>query len=109
MQEEESARVRRELAESAQSAQEAYKTVERAAETPTAANILAARDMEEHIRKILDRWNADSKSKVKPAQLWQRLQDPDKFREAYREAAAPAAQALPPPPTLCSTLLHIPD
>ncbi len=88
MQEEESARARRELAESAQSTQEAYKTVERAAETPTAANILAAQDMEEHIRKILDRWNADSKSKVKPAQLWQRLQDPDKFREAYREAEA---------------------
>ena len=28
------------------------------------------------------------KIQVKPAQLWQRLQDPDKFREAYREAAA---------------------
>ena len=86
--EEESARLRRELAEAAQGSQETYKTLERAVETPSAANILAAQDMEEHIRKIMDRWNTDSRNKMKPAQLWQRLQDPGKFQEAYQEAVA---------------------
>lgn len=87
-QEEESARMRRELAQAAQSAPEACETVERAAQTPAAANILAAQDMEEQIRRILERWNAGSRNSVKPAQLWRRLQEPEEFQQQYREAVA---------------------
>lgn len=87
-QEQDSARMRQELARSAEVSQETYKTLERAEESPTVANILAAQDMEEQIRKIMDRWNEDSRNKVKPAQLWQRLQEPEEFKEAYQEAVA---------------------
>lgn len=78
-------RMRQELARAAEASQEACKTLERAQESPTVANVLAAQDMEEEIGKILDRWNTDSKGRVKPAQLWQRLQEPEEFKETYRE------------------------
>ncbi len=83
--EQDSDRMRQELARAAEVSQEACKTLERAQESPTVANVLAAQDMEEEIRKILDRWNTDSKGRVKPAQLWQRLQEPEEFKETYRE------------------------
>lgn len=83
--EQDSDRMRQELARAAEASQEACKTLERAQESPTVANVLAAQDMEEEIRKILDRWNTDSKGRVKPAQLWQRLQEPEEFKETYRE------------------------
>lgn len=87
-QEEESARARREFAQAAQSSPEACETVQRAVETPTAANILAAQEMEEQIRRILERWNTDGRNRVKPAGLWQRLQEPEEFREEYQKTVA---------------------
>ena len=84
--EQDSDRMRQELARAAEASQETCKTLERAQETPTVANVLAAQDMEEEIQKIMDRWNTDSRGRVKPAQLWQRLQEPEEFKESYREA-----------------------
>ena len=83
--EQDSDRMRQELARAAEASQETCKTLERAQETPTVANVLAAQDMEEEIQKIMNRWNTDSKGRVKPAQLWQRLQEPEEFKESYRE------------------------
>lgn len=84
--EQDSAELRREWARSATASQEVYKELERAQEAPTVANVLASQGMEEEIQKLMGRWNAHSRDKEKPSQLWQRLQKPAEFKEAYQEA-----------------------
>lgn len=79
------AELRQECARSAAASQEVYKELERAEEAPTVANVLAARGMEEEIQKLMSRWNGGSKHREKPGQLWQRLQNPGEFKEAYQE------------------------
>ncbi len=83
-----SAEMRQQMANAGTASQEVYKELERAQETPTVANVLAAQGMEEEIQKLMGRWNAGSRDGEKPAQLWQRLHDPKAFKEAYQETAA---------------------
>ncbi len=78
--------LRQEYARSAAASQEVYKELERAEEAPTVANVLAARGMEEEIQKLMGRWNGGNRHREKPGQLWQRLQNPEEFKEAYQEA-----------------------
>lgn len=83
-----STEMRQEWAAAAAASQEVYKELERAQEEPTVANVLAAQGMEEEIQKLMGRWNADSKGREKPEQLWQRLHEPEKFKEVYQETVA---------------------
>lgn len=89
-----SARMRQEWAQAASASQEVYRELERAGETPTAINILSAQSMEAEIQKILSRWNTTTGRREKPAQLWQRLQEPGEFRESYQEAVAAEEEQL---------------
>ncbi len=93
-QEQDSARMRQEFDRAAQASQESCKMPERAGESPTVANILAAQDMEQEIRKIMDRWNAEDRGRVKPTQLWQHLQEPEEFQEMYQEAVTSQEEQL---------------
>lgn len=81
-------RMRQEWAQAAAASQEVYRELERAEEAPTTANILTAQSMETEIQKILGRWNAVGNRREKPAQLWQRLQEPEEFRKSYQEAVS---------------------
>lgn len=83
-----SGQMRQVWAAAAAASQETYRQLERAGETPTAANILTAQSMETEIQKILSRWNNTGNRREKPAQLWQRLQEPQEFRESYQEAVS---------------------
>jgi len=80
-----SAETRQEMARAAAASQEIYKELDRAQETPTVANVLAAQGMEEEIQKLMGRWNAGRRDGEKPAQLWKRLHKPEEFQKAYRE------------------------
>ncbi len=82
------AEMRQEWAEAASASQEVYKELDRAQEASTVSNVLAAQGMEEEILKLMSRWNADSRGREKPGQLWQRLHEPEKFKEAYQETVA---------------------
>ena len=81
-------RMRQGWAQAAAASQEVYRELERAEEAPTTANILTAQSMETEIQKILGRWNAAGNRREKPAQLWQRLQEPEEFRKSYQEAVS---------------------
>lgn len=81
-------RMRQEWARAATASQEVYGQLERAGESPTTANILTAQSMEAEIQKLLSRWNTSGSRREKPAQLWQRLHEPQQFRESYREAVS---------------------
>ncbi|MDE7224610.1 MAG: hypothetical protein K2O34_12640 [Acetatifactor sp.] len=83
-----SGRMRQEWARAAAASQETYRQLERAGETPTTANILTAQSMETEIQKLLSRWNTAGNRREKPAQLWQRLHEPQEFRESYQEAVS---------------------
>lgn len=83
-----SAEMRQEWTAAAAASQEVYKDLERAQEAPTVANVLAAQGMEEEIQKLMGRWNADSRGREKPDQLWRRLHEPEAFKEAYQETVA---------------------
>ena len=83
-----SARLRQEWAQAAAASQEVYKELERAGEEPSVANVLTAQSMETEIQKILSRWNTAASRREKPVQLWQHLQEPEKFKETYRDAVA---------------------
>ena len=83
-----SARLRQEWAQAATASQEVYKELERAGEEPSVANVLTAQSMETEIQKILSRWNTAASRREKPVQLWQHLQEPEKFKETYRDAVA---------------------
>ncbi|MDE6517398.1 MAG: hypothetical protein K2L18_06095, partial [Acetatifactor sp.] len=82
------AQMRQEWATAAAASQEVYKELDRAQEASTVANVLAAQGMEEEIQKLMGRWNADSRGREKPEQLWQRLHEPEEFKEAYQETVA---------------------
>lgn len=83
-----SAGMRQEWAQAASASQEVYRELERAEEAPNTANILTAQSMETEIQKILSRWNTSGSRREKPAQLWQRLQEPKEFQESYQEAVS---------------------
>lgn len=83
-----SAELRQEMAGAAAASREVYKELDRAQETPTVANVLAAQGMEEEIQKLMGRWNAGSRDREKPAHLWQRLHKPEEFKEVYQESVA---------------------
>lgn len=77
--------LRQEYARAAAASEEIYKQLERAGESPSAANVLAAQSMEAEICEILSRWNNRSRRREKPAQLWDQLHQPRDFKENYRE------------------------
>lgn len=82
---EEGRRQRQAYEQAAGVSREICRQLERAGESPTAANVLAAQGMESEIREILNRWNTASR-REKPARLWEQLQKPQAFRELYQEA-----------------------
>ncbi len=83
-----SAQMRQEMAGAAAASREIYKELDRAQETPAVANVLAAQGMEGEIQKLMGRWNAGSRERENPAQLWQRLHKPEEFQKAYQETVA---------------------
>ena len=83
-----SAETRQEMARAAAASQDVYKELDRAQEAPAVTNVLTAQSMEEEIQKLMGRWNAGSRDREKPSQLWQRLHKPEEFQRAYQETVA---------------------
>lgn len=85
--------MRREWSQAATASPEIYGALERAEETPTVVNILAAQNMEAELQKLMNRFDSGSR-REKPAQLWQRLGTPREFQESYQESVVEQEEQL---------------
>ncbi len=81
----EGGQLRQAYAQAASASGELCRELERAGESPAAANVLAAQGMETKIREILGRWNTANR-REKPARLWEQLQRPETFQDLYQKA-----------------------
>ncbi|MCM1120248.1 MAG: DUF6240 domain-containing protein [bacterium] len=86
-------RMRREWSQAATASPEIYGALERAEETPTVVNILAAQNMEAELQKLMSRFDSGSR-REKPTQLWQRLGTPREFQESYQETVVEQEEQL---------------